>query len=161
MPLSNEGELDDVRRRLNYMLVDTIETFQLIEKNTDTLFGDRADEIRAAIAECLNDFWRNTSASGERHPEGLIFQCPRENLQQAGFYGAQLAVKERQVRNANHSLRERLVGGARGFFKKPFRKWVDIINNFLGSLGKATGWGEALKELKDLLRDELPDEDDK
>jgi hypothetical protein len=86
-------------------------------------------------------------------------QEPRENFQRAGFYGAQLKVKERQVSEANATLRQRLVGGVRQLWNKPFKKWIDIINNFLGSLASATGLSEALKELKDCLRDELPDDD--
>ena len=40
-----------------------------------------------------------------------------------------------------------------------FDKWVNIINNFLFSLVSATGLGEALKELKDCLRNEPEDND--
>jgi hypothetical protein len=90
----------------------------------------------------------------------LIYEAPRENFQRAGLYGAQLNIKERQVSRANTTLRERLTGGIREFWKKPFKKWIDIINNFLSSLASATGLSEALKELKDCLRDELPDDDE-
>jgi len=159
MPLS-ENELRDVQRRVMMMFMDTISTFETIEENAESIYGERADEMRAAIKEYLNDFLHNTAASGEKHPEALIYEAPRENFQRAGFYGAQLNVKERQVLNANASLRERLAGGLRGFWRKPFKKWVDIINNFLGSLAGATGLSEALKELKDCLRNELPDDDE-
>ncbi|MDJ0740622.1 MAG: hypothetical protein QNJ91_12975 [Gammaproteobacteria bacterium] len=159
MPLTDD-ELRDVQGRVMRMLVDTINTFETIGVHADGLFGDRAPEVRAAINEYLDDFWRNTAASGETHPEVLIYEAPRENFQKAGFYGAQLDLKERQVTAANGTLRERIVGGARQLWRRPFRKWVDIINNFLGSLASATGLSEALKELKDCLRDELPDDDD-
>lgn len=159
MPLS-ENELRNSRGRVMMMFMDTIATFEAIENNAETLFGENAGEMRSAINECLNDFLRNAAASGEKNPEALIYETPRENLQRAGFYGAQLNVKERQVSKANASLRESLPGGAGGFWKKPFRKWVDVINNFLGSLAGATGLSEALKELKDCLRDELPDDDE-
>jgi len=62
------------------------------------------------------------------------------------------------VSKANAILRVRIAGGVRQLWQRPFKKWIDIINNFLGSLASATGLSEALKELKDCLRDELPDE---
>ncbi|MGH8443750.1 MAG: hypothetical protein ACREVL_00725 [Solimonas sp.] len=157
MPLSDD-ELGEVRRRVMRMFMDTIETFEAIEKNAGPMFGDRGEEIRKAINEYFEDFLRNPAAAGQRHPEALIYETPKQNFQQAGFYGAQLDVKERQVTQANRSLRQRLAQGALQFWRRPFRKWVDIINNFLGSLGAAAGVGEALKELKDCLRDELPDD---
>lgn len=158
MPLSDQ-ELPEVHRRLMRMFMDTIHTFEVIRGNAEAIYGERAPAVRLAIDEYLEDFLRNPSASGQRHPEVLIYRASRRTLQRAGFYGAQLEVKERQVATANITLRERLVGGVRRLWRQPFRKWVDIINNFLGSLAAATGMGEALKELKDCLRDELPDED--
>jgi len=89
----------------------------------------------------------------------LIYATSKEDLQRAGFYGVQLALKERQVHRANAGLRQRLAQGLRALWQKPFKKWVDVINNFLGSLVSAAGVGEVIKELKDCLRDELPDED--
>lgn len=157
MPLS-DNELRDIKVRVMRMYLDTIATFELIEKNADVIYGDRSSDVRAAINEYLNDFLHKTEASGEKHPELLIDQTSRQNFQRAGFYGAQLRVKERQVLRVNATLRERLVGGVRELWNKPFKKWVDVINNFLGSLASATGLSEALKELKDCLRDELPDD---
>jgi hypothetical protein len=155
MPLS-ERDLGEVRRRVFQMLVDTIATLEALEKNAELLYGDRAASVRAAINEYLDDFIRNPAAAGQIHPEVLIYRTPQENLQRAGLYGAQLTIKEQQVTRANRSLRERIAGGVRRLFRRPFRKWVDTVNNFLGSLAGATGLGEALKELKDCLRDELP-----
>ena len=159
MPLSEDG-LRDVQTRVMVMLFDTIKTIDQIEKNADVLFGENANQIKLAIREYMEDFFRNTSASGEVHPETLIFQTPREKFQSAGFYGAQLAVKERQVTDANQNLRESLLQPTRSIFRNPFKIWIDRINNFLGSLASATGMSEALKELKDCLRDELPENDD-
>lgn len=158
MPLS-DNDLRDVQSRVLRMFMDTIATLDIIEENAEAIYGDRSAGVRAAINEYRNDFLRNTGASGETHPETLIYQTPRQNFQRAGFYGAQLNVKERQVSRANVTLRERLVGGVRQMWSRPFHKWIDIINNFLGSLASATGLSEALKELKDCLRDELPDDD--
>ena len=158
MPLSN-NHLQEVRDRVMRMLAETISTFEVIEKHADDMYGGKASDIRKALNECLDDLWRNTGASGETHPKELIYQAPKESFQRAGFYGAQLDIKERQVLQANSTLRERVAGGVRGLWKRPFKKWIDTINNFLGSLASATGLSEALKELKDCLRDELPDDD--
>lgn len=157
MPLS-EGDLRDVQDRVMQMFMDTIATFETIERSAEAMYGESAPAMRAAIHEYLDDFLRNTASSGERHPEELIYRTSRQNFQRAGLYGAQLDVKERQVAVANATLRDRLAGGVRQMWNRPFRKWVDIINNFLSSLTSAAGLGEALKELKDCLRDELPDE---
>lgn len=159
MPLSN-NELRNVQERVMYMFMDTIDTIKLIEKNTDVLFGDNADQIRAAINEYLEDFIRNTRSSGETHPEELIFQTPRENFQRAGLYGIQLDIKERVVFQANIKVQKSLAQPTRSLFINQFKKWIDRINNFLGSLASATGVSEALKELKDCLRDELVDDDE-
>jgi hypothetical protein len=142
------------------MFMETISIVEEIEQNADILYGERADEIRAAINEYLDDFIRNTARSGERHPESLIYDTRRERFQHAGLYGAQLNVKERHVTEANAELRDSLGQRSLNLFRRPFKKWVDRINNFLASVVPATGLGEALKELKDCLRDELPDDED-
>jgi hypothetical protein len=158
MPLSDD-QLRDAQNRVMAMLAETIATFELIEKNVEAMYGDSAHDIRRALKECLDDHWRHTSKSGETHPESLIYKASKENFQRAGFYGAQLDIKERQVLQSNRTFRERLAQGVRQWWRRPFKKWVDTINNFLGSLTSATGLGEAIKELKDCLRDELPDDD--
>src|ERR1700693_1970786 len=150
MPLS-DNDLQNVQKRVLQMFMDTIHTFEVIAENAEAIYGDRGQEMRAAINEYLDDFLRNTERSGEVHPERLIYETPRQNFQRAGFYGAQLNIKERQVSRANTTLRERISSGVRRLFKRPFQKWVDPINNFLGTLASATGLGEALKELKDCL----------
>ena len=159
MPLS-DNDLREVQGRLMEMFMDTIRTFEMIQKNANKIYGEKSPEVRAAINEYLDDFFHNTTNSGEKHPEQLIYETPSRNFQRAGLYGAQLDLKERQVSVVNVTLRKRIAGGVRQLWEKPFRKWIDIINNFLGSLASAAGLGEALKELKDCLRDELPDDDD-
>ena len=159
MPLS-DNDLREVQGRVLRMFMDTIATVETIALQADAIYGDRAAEVRAAIKEYLDDFLRHTQASGEKHPEQLIYETPAQRFQRAGLYGMQLDIKERQVTRVNASLREHLAGGVRRLWKQPFRKGIDVINNFLGSLAPATGMGEALRELKDCLRDELPDEDD-
>lgn len=156
MPLT-DNQVREVQERLLAMVMDTVRTFEALHQHADELFGDQAPQLQAALDEWLNDFIRKPVA-GELHPEVAIYRSSRDQLQRAGFYGAQLAVKERQVTTANDNLRRSLSERVRGFFRRPFSKWVDVINNFLGSLAGATGFGEALKELKDCLRDELPDD---
>ena len=158
MPLKDEG-LRDVQKRIYSMFEDTIKTIDQIEKNADFLFGANAIQIKSAIKEYMDDFILYTAKSGETNPKTLIHKASKERYQNAGLYGAQLDVKERQVTEANNELRESLSHRARSFFRKPFKKWVDRVNNFLGSLTAATGVSEALKELKDCLRDELPEDD--
>lgn len=163
MPMQ-EAELSDVRSHVFSMFMDTMKTFDEIRNNADAMFGESAPQIKAAIDECLDDFLHKANRDDRPHPEALIYSTDRASFQKAGFYGAQLKLKESQVSRANKNLRQSLSGQPingifSGFWKKPFRKWVDIINNFLGSLGPATGIGEIFKELKDCLRDELPDDD--
>lgn len=156
MPLL-ESEEREVKQRLFAMFMETIRTFELIAENAEVYFDDNALELRAAIEEYLADFIRTPDGIERVHPEALIFQADRTALQNAGFYGAQLAVKERQVMSANGGLREAIGSRVRSAFRSPFKRWVGVINNFLGSL-ELTGIGSALKEIKDCLRDELPDD---
>ena len=161
MPLSDE-DFHNSQRRVERMFMETISSFRLIEKNAEELFGKNSDQIKAAISEYIDDFIDNTKNSGEKHPEELIYddQVSKEIFQSVGFYGAQLDLKERQVQEANSSMQEFFTNPSQGIFRRLFKKWIDIINNFLGSLVSATGAGEALKELKDCLRDELPEDDE-
>ena len=156
MPLL-ESEERNVKHRINHMFMDTLQTFELISENSERYFGENSGQLREAINEYIRDFIENADGGEFVHPEALIFQTSRLDLQQAGFYGAQLQLKERQVREANVNLREVITGGISSAFYSPFKKWVARINNFLGSLG-VTGVGEALKEIKDCLRDDLPDD---
>ncbi|NII11068.1 hypothetical protein [Oleiagrimonas sp. C23AA] len=156
MPLL-EADENDVKRQLLSMFMDTIETFRAISQHAELYFGEHSEQLSRAIDEYIRDFIEQPDGEERIHPEVLIFRTDRVALQSTGFYGAQLAVKERQVTQANRGLREVISGGVRSVFRRPFKKWVGIINNFLGSLG-ITGIGSALKEIKDCLRDELPDD---
>lgn len=156
MPLLENDERE-VKSRLVHMYMDTIETFRLLSENAEFYFGENGTELSAAIDEYILDFIDETDGVERIHPEGLIFNTDRIVLQSAGFYGAQLNVKERQVTTSNRTLREAIAERARSVFNAPFKKWVGIINNFIGSL-EVTGIGSALKEIKDCLRDELPEE---
>jgi len=155
MPLLESDERE-VKHRLTMMYMDTIETFRLILENSEIYFGENSGELSDAINEYIYDFIDNPDNEERIHPEGLIFRTDRVKLQSAGLYGAQLNLKERQVTNANKSLREAIKERVRSAFNSPFKKWVAVINNFVGSL-EVTGVGSALKEIKDCLRDDLPD----
>lgn len=157
MPLL-ENEVQVVRKRVLLMVMDTIETVKLINENSPMLFGESSDHVSKAIDEFLIDFIDNPNQSKQIHPERLIYAATREKFQDAGLYGAQLSLKERQVTESNKAVRESLAKNDRSFFRSPFKSWIDRINNFLGSVIPATGFGEALKELKDCLRDELPND---
>jgi hypothetical protein len=156
MPLLASDERE-AKHRLVHMYMDTIETFRLISENAEIYFGDNSAELKEAIDEYVRDFIDETDGVERIHPEGLIFRTDRVVLQSAGFYGAQLNLKERQVTTVNRGLREAIGDRVRDAFNAPFKKWVGVINNFISSL-EVTGIGSALKEIKDCLRDELPDE---
>jgi hypothetical protein len=55
MPLS-ESEFREVQGRVMHMFMDTITTFEAIEQNAESLYGDRAPDVRAAIKEYFDDF---------------------------------------------------------------------------------------------------------
>jgi len=48
MPL-RDHDLREVRSRVLRMFMDTITTFEMIEKNADQIYGDKAPDVRAAI----------------------------------------------------------------------------------------------------------------
>ena len=115
-------------------MADTVETFRLLSKNAGFYFGDNAAELSEAIDEYIRDFIDDTDRIERVHPGDLILKTDRVALQSAGFYGAQLNLKERQVTSANQNLREAISADVRRAFTTPFKKWVGIINNFIGSL---------------------------
>lgn len=165
MPLSRD-ELADSRNRVYRMLKLTVKNFELIEENSIELFGKKKGmAVRLAIRECLDDFIYKPELADQPDPRILIRNASISDLQRSGFYGAQLDLKETQVIEANRNLRKGLLRIERGdrspwrFLKSPFKSWIDRINNFLGSLSSGTGFGEALQELKDCLRDEMPDDE--
>lgn len=156
MPLL-ESEERDVKHRLTNMYMDTIKTFEMLSENAEFYFGENGAQIRDAIQEYLEDFIRNPDGKERLHPEAAIFKADRVSLQNAGFYGIQLSLKERQVTEANEGLRKSISSRTWAVFRAPFKKWVGRINNFLGSL-TLIGVGEALKEIKDCMREEMPNE---
>ncbi len=147
---ARQNNLSQYKNDVSFMLRDTLETFQVISENLSFIFGSNSGNIQRAISEALKDF------DEVEHPFEIIQNSSLSEFQRAGFYGAQLRLKRDLVSNANERLRAILSSIDRSFFRSVFIKWVDIINNFLGSLSSAFGIAEALKELKDCLRDSLP-----
>lgn len=156
MPLQ-ENNVRDVQHRVMMMYMDTIKTFRILHENAD-LFGADGVLIREAIKEYLNDFIDNPNLSGVPHPEESIYKATRIDFQKIGMYGRQLDLKESQVQRTNNDLRESFGNRARNFIRKRFKKWIGVTNNFLGSIVSIVPAAEALKELKDCLYSELPDE---
>lgn len=156
MPLLEPDE-HEVKKRIFNMFMDTIQTFRLLAEHAEEYFGENSTQLKEAINEYIQDFIDQPDGKERIHPEELIFKTSRVDLQNEGFYGAQLNLKERQVTEANRTLRKTIIDKVKGTFNSPFKKWVSRINNFLASLG-ITGVGNALKEIKDCLKDELPDD---
>ncbi|UII78585.1 hypothetical protein [Flagellimonas sp. CMM7] len=147
---ARENNLSEYKHDVSFMLRDTLESFQLISDNLSTIFGSNIISIKRAVDETLKDF------DEVERPFEVIQNSSLSEFQRAGFYGAQLRLKRDLVSNANERLRATLSSIDISIFRPVFIKWVDIINNFLGSLSSAFGIAEALKELKDCLRDSLP-----
>jgi len=156
MLLSDE-EVGKSRERIWEMFKVTIKTFESLSEVIGLYFDNNRELLRDAINEYLKDFIYSPNEKDRQSPEVLIFSASRLSLQNAGFYGAQLLLKEQQVMQVNKNLGKVIEDKATGLFKASFKKWVSVINNFLGSLS-TIGVGEALKEIKDCLLDELPDD---
>lgn len=162
MPIRDE-QLDEARRCLLSMLMDTVRSIEAIHDHAQALFGARAGLARAAIDACLDDSLRDTAASGQAHPRLLLDAVPARRLQAAGLYGAQLALKQAQVTAANTGLRLALDGLVPGLLPGPLwwrrlARWDAVIDGFLAALAPAIGLGAALASLKDILRDETREE---
>ena len=159
MPLTDEG-LREAQENVMHMIKMTLETIQMIQKNADDLYGKNSDEVRSAINEYMADFVVKTEASGETPIGALIFKASTQNFQRAGFYGAQLEIKSRQVMEANFLVQDCLTGEERGEFRSRFEKWVMQTDSFLANLPVATGVNDPLRALKDSLQYDLPEDID-
>ena len=155
--------LDDemnARLRLCAMFKDTVKTFEALDGVLKDYFEEESGQLSKALNECLDDFVRETARSNQPDPCGKISEMPVGKLINCGFYGHQLSLKESQVSRVNFNLRSAIEAGANRWqeFRAAFKKWVNVINNFLGSLIAAGCIAEALREMKDALRDALPEE---
>lgn len=78
-------------------------------------------------------------------------EAPADNLREAGLFGSQLELKLAVVDRFKKAFK-------RLPWKPILKKLIDAIDSVLDSIVAAVGIGEALKELKDILR-RLLDED--
>jgi hypothetical protein len=77
---------------------------------------------------------------------------PDEHLQNHGLYGAQLRAKFNLVRS-------RITPLLRRHHKKKLLQLIDAMDTVLDSIIAATGMDGAIKEMKDLLRNSVDEEE--
>lgn len=159
MPI-NENQLSEIQKELEMLTIDSYKTFRQLLEFASSNFPDHAQQFFSAVEEFDSDFMRPDEGNEESLMQRRIRSASLESLQDAGLYGSQLALKSRQVKEANENVRKSIEtqGASERFWKGKFIDWINRINNFLGSLQVGTGFGEALKELKDCLQDEIESE---
>ncbi len=99
------------------------------------------EQIKAAWKEFHEDF-------DTKNAKQKIMEASGRMLQIHGLYGKQLELKLSVI----NTWRERFNGNRA---KKILIKLLDAIDTLLDSLIKATGIDEALKEIKDILRNSI------
>jgi hypothetical protein len=114
------------------------------EEGKSFFIPDLHDEIRAAWEEFLKDFSLD-------HAFTLIQNTSTERLQASGLYGRQLNLKLSVVNKWMERFSKKRL-------KKILLRLLDAIDTLLDSLIAATGINEALKEIKEILRNSI-DED--
>lgn len=138
------------RERLIEFLGDTLSLIaELLVEGKDCR-GHRV--LPAEFLPAFRAAWRefNEQFSFER-VQTTIRLTPNERLVWAGLYGAQLELKLSTVAN----LRSQYFSSGGGRWLK---KLLDAIDRLLDSLIAATGIDEALKELKDILSDNIEED---
>ncbi len=107
--------------------------------------------IEPMLPELLAAWTEFTENFQIQKAEQLVFRTSAVTLQAHGLYGTQLRAKLSLVRFRfeQFSLHKT---------KKALLKLIDAIDTLLSSILSATGIDEALKELKELLRDSVDDE---
>ena len=103
------------------------------------------EDIGAAWKEFEEDFDESRFVATAR-------DIPSDRAVWAGLYGAQLRLKLAVVSHWHHKWNS-------SFSTKILKKLLDAIDTVLDSLIAATGLGEALKELKDILSNSVDDDD--
>ena len=144
------GPNDDDRKQLFIFLVSTRDFVgKHIESGRDSLGTPVIDEDMLPL---LRDAWKEfQDGPGIAQAEKQIFGVSDQALIEAGLYGAQLRLKLENALKHRDNYQRR--GGP-----KFLRKAIDAFDHLLDSLIKATGAGEALKELKDILGDNVKGE---
>jgi hypothetical protein len=105
---------------------------------------DLSDQIRPAWKEFEEDFKID-------HALDQIQKTKAESLQVSGLYGKQLNLKLSVFENWKKRFSEKPI-------KKILLRLLDAIDSILDSVIAATGMDQALKEIKDILRNSI-DED--
>ena len=85
------------------------------------------------------------------HYQARIFETSKRALEEAGLFSKQLIAKI----NIYKRLKEKALGQiekSKPHFKRIFAALIAAINNALQSIQAATGIGEALREIKDLMQ---------
>lgn len=140
----------EAKRLLSQFLKDTLSFLNhLVNEGYDSkgrlLFIEgELDGIRAAWKEFQEDF-------DLERANGLIKETSASYLLSHGLYGRQLELKLRLISNWHNRFSKMRT-------KKILLKALDATDTLLDSLTKATGIDEALKEIKDILRNSI-DED--
>jgi hypothetical protein len=141
MAFPNEGD----RKLLYEFFMDTHSLLRLLIQE------DPGKLVEEDMLPSLRDAWKEYQEYKplEEVRENIFYVDPRR-LFRAGLYGAQLQVKLRTVQKHRKRFEDD---------KKPglLRKLLDCVDHLLDSLIAATGTGEAMKELKDILSDNTKD----
>jgi len=106
------------------------------------------DDVSGLIREAWKEFEEDFKID---HAVSLIQQTSAETLKTSGLYGRQLNLKLSVVDKWKKRFSEKRI-------KKILLKLLDAIDTVLDSLIAATGIDQALKEIKDILRNSI-DED--
>jgi len=104
-------------------------------------FEDLSDQIRTAWEEFEEDFNINDAID-------QINDTDAEKFQASGLYGSQLDLKLSVIDKWKKRFSKKRI-------KKILLKLLDAIDTVLDSLIAATGMNEALKEIKDILRNSI------
>ncbi len=174
-----DTERERISRDLLRMYLATLATVQEFQSIPLHYFPEKGDLVKDAVAEFLRDFTTEEKGDLADFDRGLTEypRAPRredlvrfeeadpDRLRNAGFYGDQLELKKAAVMERNRQMTTAIsqIGGAArpsALFVWSIKKWIKTINNFLFSLVKAIGVGEALKELKDFVAEEIPETHD-
>jgi hypothetical protein len=106
------------------------------------------EEMRKELQEAWMEFSEDFNLD---QVKARIYEAPQELLQTHGLYGGQLRAKL-------SLFRRRLERFFLGRGTKTLLRLIDAADTVLDSIIAATGLDEAIKEIKDLLRNSIDDE---
>lgn len=141
---------EDAKKKLKDFIHETYQLLDhLVHKELDFhghpfFAADLVGQIREAWEEFQNDFKLERAYA-------LIHGAPGARLQLSGLYGKQLDLKLSVVRSWVGRFKEVRA-------KKILLRLLDAIDTVLDSLIAATGIDEALKEIKEILRNSIEED---